>query len=90
MPLVDNQGSFILELDNKDGELFVMGSPSMMCCPSGSSRTRMMVGKVRCDVAGPDAMPDALRKQARVQKLLRHRYEIAMRERAVGVTGVAR
>ncbi|MDN7876711.1 hypothetical protein [Burkholderia aenigmatica] len=50
----------------------------------------MMVGKVRCDVAGPDAMPDALRKQARVQKLLRHRYEIAMRERAVGVTGVAR
>ncbi|VWB53314.1 putative outer membrane usher [Burkholderia lata] len=93
MSPIDSQGGFIAELDHKENELFVVDGPTLMRCPLHVKRRQdvlMMVGKVRCDVAGPDALPDALRKQARVQKLLQHRYVMSMRERTEGVAGTAR
>ncbi|VWD55030.1 putative outer membrane usher [Burkholderia contaminans] len=60
MPLIDSQGGFIAELDNKDDELFVVDGPALMRCLLHVKRQQdvlMMVGKVRCEVAGPDALP---------------------------------
>ncbi|KVL43479.1 fimbrial protein [Burkholderia territorii] len=77
MPPLDGEGGFIAELDHKEDELFVVDGPTLMRCPLHVKRQQdvlMMVGKVRCEVAGPDALPDALRKQARVQQLLQQRY----------------
>jgi len=50
----------------------------------------MMVGKVHCEVADPDELPESLRKQARVRKLLERRYANVMHERAAGATASSR
>ncbi|CAB3754262.1 fimbrial protein [Burkholderia sp. MSh2] len=87
MPPIDSQGGFIAELDHKEDELFVVDGPTLMRCPLHVKRQQdvlMMVGKVRCEVAGPDALPESLRKQARVRKLLEHRYVMSMRARTTG------
>ncbi|KWH29012.1 cable pilus usher protein CblC [Burkholderia stagnalis] len=92
MPSLDAEGGFIAELDNKESELFVVDGPSLMRCPLHVKRRQdvlMVVGKVRCDVAGPDALPEALRKHARVQKLLQQRYVMSMRQQATDVTKTA-
>ncbi|UEP46743.1 cable pilus usher protein CblC [Burkholderia ambifaria] len=89
MPPLDGDGGFIAELDHKEDELFVVDGPTLMRCPlhvKSKQDVLMMVGKVRCEVAGPDALPEALRKQARVQKLLQQRYVMSMRARTAGVT----
>lgn len=89
MPLIDSQGGFIAEMEQKESELFVVDGPTLMRCPLHVKRQQdvlMMVGKVHCEVAGPDALPESLRKQARVRKLLERRYAIAMQERAAGAT----
>ncbi|WP_269465989.1 CS1-pili formation C-terminal domain-containing protein [Burkholderia diffusa] len=89
MPPLDGEGGFVAELDHKEDELFVVDGPTLMRCPLHVERRQdvlMMVGKVRCEVAGPDALPDALRKQARVQKLLQQRYVMSsVRARTAGV-----
>ena len=93
MPPIDDQGGFIAEFDHKENELFVVDGPTLMRCPLHVKRQQdvlMVVGKVRCDVTGPEALPDALRKQARVQKLLRQQYVMSMRARTTGVTDAAR
>ncbi|WP_175673299.1 cable pilus usher protein CblC [Burkholderia ambifaria] len=82
MPLIDSQGGFIAELDRKENDLFVVDGPTLMRCPLHVKRQQdvlLMVGKVRCEVAGPEALPESLRKQARVRKLLEHRYVMSMR-----------
>ncbi|MCA8091850.1 cable pilus usher protein CblC [Burkholderia anthina] len=89
MPPLDGEGGFIAEMDRKEDELFVVDGPTLMRCPLHVKRRQdvlMMVGKVRCEVAGPDALPEALRKQARVQKLLQQRYVMSMRVHRAGVT----
>jgi len=89
MPMIDSHGGFIAELDHKEDEIFVVDGPTLMRCPLHVKRQQdvlMMVGKVRCEVAGPDVLPEALRKQADVRKLLEHRYVMSMRERATGMT----
>ncbi|KUZ38095.1 cable pilus usher protein CblC [Burkholderia territorii] len=89
MPPLDGEGGFIAELDHKEDQLFVVDGPTLMRCPLHVKRQQdvlMMVGKVRCEVAGPDALPDALRKQARVQKLLQQRYVMSsVRARTTGM-----
>ncbi|KVN24863.1 fimbrial protein [Burkholderia pyrrocinia] len=92
MPSLDAEGGFIAELDNKENELFVVDGPTLMRCPLHVKRQQdvlMVVGKVRCEVAGPDALPEALRKHARVQKLLQRRYVMSMRPQPVDVTKAA-
>lgn len=92
MPLIDNEGGFIAELDHKENELFVVDGPTLMRCPLHVKQQQdvlMMVGKVRCEVAGPDALPASLRKQARVRKLLEHRYVMSMRAQASDVINAA-
>ena len=88
MPLIDSQGGFLAETDQKESELFVVDGPTLMRCPLHVKHQQdvlMMVGKVRCEVAGPDALPESLRKQARVRKLLEHRYVMLMRAEAIGL-----
>jgi hypothetical protein len=89
MPLIDSQGGFIAEMEQKESELFVVDGPTLMRCPLHVKRQQdvlMMVGKVHCEVADPDALPESLRKQARVRKLLERRYAIVMQERATSTT----
>ncbi|MPS92085.1 cable pilus usher protein CblC [Comamonas sp.] len=89
MPLIDSQGGFIAEMDQKQSELFVVDGSTLMRCPLQVKRQQdvlMMVGEVRCEVAGPDVLPESLRKQARVRKLLERRYVMAMQARTTDVT----
>lgn len=92
MPSLDAGGGFIAELDNKERELFMVDGPTLMRCPLHVRRQQdvlMVVGKVRCEVAGPDALPEALRKHARVRKLLEHRYVMSKRARTTGAADAA-
>ncbi|MDN7907509.1 cable pilus usher protein CblC [Burkholderia diffusa] len=89
MPPVDRQGGFIVELDNKESEIFVADGPTLMRCPLHVQRQQdvlLMVGKVRCEVAGPGELPESLRKQASVRKLLEHRYTLSTRARTTDET----
>lgn len=89
MPLIDSQGGFIAEMEHRESELFVVDGPTLMRCPLQVKRHQdvlMMVGKVHCEVADPDELPESLRKQARVRKLLERRYANVMHERAAGAT----
>ena len=76
-------------MDQKQSELFVVDGSTLMRCPLQVKRQQdvlMMVGEVRCEVAGPDVLPESLRKQARVRKLLERRYVMAMQARTTDVT----
>ncbi|WP_322041596.1 hypothetical protein [Burkholderia diffusa] len=69
-----------------------MDGPTLMQCPLHVKRQQdvlMMAGKVRCEVAGPDALRKSLRKQARVHKLLEHRYVMSTRAPIEGMTDAA-
>ncbi|WP_312401051.1 TcfC E-set like domain-containing protein [Stenotrophomonas indicatrix] len=77
MPPLDEDGGFIVETDHKEDVLFLVNGPTLMRCPLQVKRRQdvlMVVGKVHCEVATPNALPEVLRKQARVQKLLEQRY----------------
>ncbi|CAG9251413.1 Fimbrial protein [Burkholderia diffusa] len=89
MPPIDRQGGFIVELNHKESEIFVADGPTLMRCPLHVQRQQdvlLMVGKVRCEVAAPSELPESLRKQARVRKLLEHRYVLSTRARAANET----
>ncbi|WP_321906737.1 TcfC E-set like domain-containing protein [Burkholderia cenocepacia] len=91
VPPLDDDGGFVAEFDRKERELFVVDGPALMRCPLHVERQRdvvMMVGKVRCEMAAPGALPESLRREARVQRLLQQRYVMSMRARTVGVTNV--
>jgi len=89
MPIIDSQGGFIAEMEHKESELYVIDGSTLMRCPLHVKHQKdvlMMVGKVHCEVAGPDALPESLRKQARVRKLLERRYAFVMRDRTSDAT----
>jgi hypothetical protein len=89
MPPIDRQGGFIVELDQKENQIFVADGPTLMRCPLHVQRQQdvlLMVGKVRCEVAGPSELPESLRNQARVRELLKHRYVLSTRARITGMT----
>lgn len=77
MPSLDAEGGFIAELDRKEDNLFVIEGSALMRCPLHVKRRQdvlMIVGKVQCEMATVNALPEILRSQARVQKLLEQRY----------------
>lgn len=85
MPSLDEDGGFIVELDHKEDSLFVVDGPTLLRCPLQVKRQQdvlMVVGKVHCEAATPNVLPEVLRKQARVQKLLKQRYVTSTRVRA--------
>ncbi len=84
VPPLDDDGGFVAEFDRREKELFVVDGPSLLRCPLHVERQQdviMNVGTVRCEVAGPDVLPAELRKQARVQALLKQHYVMSMRVR---------
>ncbi|MBY4672337.1 TcfC E-set like domain-containing protein [Burkholderia multivorans] len=86
VPPLDDEGGFVAEFERKERELFVVDGPALMRCPLHVERQRdviMMVGKVRCELAGPEALPELLRNEARVQRLLQQRYVMSTRAKTI-------
>lgn len=88
IPPLDRNGGFVAEMNQKENELFIVDGRKVMRCPLHIKRQQdvlMIVGKVICKETQPDALPNELRKQVRVQKLLQKRLAMSIRSHKSGL-----